>query len=80
MGTTYGILQGDHSEIEPDEMSNKLTICIRDSSGNEISSERYTPEQIIQMSLEMLKVCSYWAEEGAVEKAITAFKAKDYSW
>lgn len=80
MGTTYGILQGDSTEIELDERSNTLELYIRDSGGNEVHTERFTPEQIISAALEMLKVCSYWTEEGAVEKAIAEFKSKGYSW
>lgn len=80
MGTCYGILQGDSSEIELDEMSNKLQLCLRMSNGDELSSDRFTPEQLIAAALEILKVCSYWAEEGAVEKAIATFKAKGYHW
>jgi len=79
MGTTYAIYEDEKAAFELDEMSNTLSLCM----GNEdsvIQTRRLAPDQVIQIALEMLKVCSYWTEEGTVEKSIEAFKAKEYSW
>lgn len=80
MGTTYGIWQGDGSEISIDEMSNKLQLFINNVMGEEVYTEKMEPEQMINAALEILKVCSYWTGEGTVEKAIADFKAKGYHW
>lgn len=84
MGTTYMIAKQGDTEFYLDEHSNKLDVSISrlDTKGDLFIEElkAQTPEVVIQMALKMLKVCSYWTEEGAVEKAIIEFKAKGYHW
>ena len=84
MGTSYTIAKQGDTEFYLDEHSNKLDVSVSrlDAKGDLFIEEikNQTPESVIQMALEMLKVCSYWTEEGTVERAIIAFKTKGYSW
>ncbi len=84
MGTTYTIAKQGETEFYLDEHSNKLDVVVSelDAEGNNNTVEirAQTPEAVVQMALEMLKVCSYWTEDGYIEKAIADFKSKGYYW
>lgn len=75
MGTTYDIATIGGKNIELDEMSNTLTLWV----GAE-KTDRAEPEVIVKIALKMLTVCSYWMEDGAIEKAIQEYKDAGYSW
>jgi hypothetical protein len=90
MGTTYRIAKQGNLEFTIDEHSNKLDLCV--GANVELNGTKYgngsiavtmsnlAPEAVIQMALEMLKVCSYWTEDGTVERAIAEFRSRGYHW
>ena len=81
MGTTYELATQGKLVLSLDEHSNQLDIAIgNDLTGREVAIRDLTPEQTVDIALEMLKVCSYWSEDGTIERKITEFKQKGYHW
>ena len=77
MGTSYTLHKNETTSLSLDEMSNEFDLCIwvqafdptRDDDDPRIESlasvemSNLTVEEVTEIALEMIKVCSYWAED-----------------
>jgi len=72
MGTTYTLIEKNNITLDLDEMSNKFDLMLWEDlehdralpeMGNNIEMSNLTAEEVTEIALEMIKVCSYWAED-----------------
>ncbi|UXS23131.1 hypothetical protein [Agrobacterium tumefaciens] len=77
MSTSYPIFKSKALLIELDERSNTFSLDV--TSGVDTALEEltaygdFTPDEVIAMALEMLKVASYWTSEDEVRAAAAKY-------
>lgn len=72
MGTEYIVHDDPKVTVSLDEMSNRFALCIFGDSVSHytdadkpmsVTHDQLTPEQVIQMSIKMLQVATYWMDQ-----------------
>lgn len=82
MSTSYTILKKDALEIELHESSNRFQIGFDDDGpmglGYQHLDASITPEDLVGMALEMLKVASYWTDPQGLKAAVQTKVGADF--
>jgi hypothetical protein len=78
MSTEYEILRVDEDTyVSLDEHSNRLDLSVNfDEDKNSCVVRDLSPEQIVEMALEMLKVASYWMDSDDFNIVLKAYLEK----
>ena len=80
MGTDYSVHDKDGTKIELAEMSNRFTLFVTSGAGTPLtdvtSYGHLTPDDVIKMGLEMLKVASYWTDSEEFAQSVAEWRKR----